>query len=171
MKKEEITTFIEQLLKGVDENQQNMYSELINAYNWKKPDSIDQFTMSVVRPFDRFIRALIKEKVSEDNNVSFLLSKHRFVEMHFTQLISRIEGMSCSVDKASFLINGILSYYLTSKEIDFENIAYYVPYAAFTSHKDVINYYESLISLYHGNPAKYLDCYRLILSSLPKKSK
>ena len=127
--------------------------------------------------WQRVQRALI---VSAQPNVSweerFLFLHYEFILAHFRGLIDRHEGISCCVDKAHEILRRLGHYQTTGKEIRFEETSprdYRYPTRVFTTHAEILAFYNGLMDLYFGRPERYLAALRAIeerLQALPPES-
>ena len=89
----------------------------------------------------------------------FILRQYRFLNLHFKKIIQRREGFGCSGDKSRAILDRLLQYYLTGKEVVFNSGERYTfghPTTVFTTHREIVEFFEGLYSLYYGNPELYL---------------
>ncbi len=103
----------------------------------------------------------------------FLFLHHGFVLAHFRNLIERHEGFSCCADKAHEILRRLGHSHRTGEEIRFESTGPYTyryPTRVFTTHAEILAFYDGLTHLYFGRPERYLAALRAIeerLQALP----
>lgn len=124
--------------------------------------------------WQRVQRALI---VSARPNASweeqFLFFHYEFILAHFRGLIERHEGFSCCADKAHEILRRLGHSHRTGEEIRFESTGPYTyryPTRVFTTHAEILAFYDGLTHLYFGRPERYLAALRAIeerLQALP----
>ncbi len=106
----------------------------------------------------------------------FLFLHYGFVLAHFRNLIERHEGFSCCVDKSHEILWRLGCYQATGEEIRFEETNprhYRYPVRVFTTHTEILAFYDGLTHLYFGRPERYLAALRGIeerLQALPPES-
>ncbi len=139
-------------------------------------DALGYYNAIALR-WQRVQRALI---VSARPNASweeqFLFFHYEFILAHFRGLIERHEGISCCVDKAHEILWRLGRYQTTGEEIWFEETNprdYRYPTRVFTTHAEILVFYNGLMDLYFGRPERYLAALRGIeerLQALPPES-
>lgn len=128
-----------------------------NGFNYK---SISDLEYRIKYPVNSLLKGILIQKFGKINLESeFLIKNSDFVENAYQFWIEKIEGSACSYDKSGYIINSIIRYYTENKEIKHDysdEKEYWLPKKIFTTHDEIIDYFYSLISLFHGNYEKYL---------------
>ena len=126
----------------------------------------EQFYFSLLYPLDKVMDGLLAD-VTQSPEARFLLKNSRFVESHFQHLIEEREGAACSADKSRTIMRALLRFYLSGEEIRFnygQEVTYHLPKTMFTTHDDIVGYFEGLYRLYYGRPAAYIGMLAKITS-------
>ena len=129
----------------------------LNAIDLNCPDD---FYMGVLYPHQKFVRGLIDKKIVAGRNekVYFLMLQSQFIEHHFQTWIKKVEGFGCCADKSRTILRRLLRFFVLGEEIkwDYEGeYTFHLPKKIFTTHVEIISFYEALESLYYGTPEKY----------------
>lgn len=85
---------------------------------------------------------------------------------HFQKIIERWEGIGCSGDKSRTILDRLLQYYLTGKEVVFDPGEQYTfghPTTVFTTHREIAEFFEGLYALYYGNPELYFGALKKVM--------
>lgn len=99
IKQEDIETVLDGLSKSID----NENAELLDAIRDHLPEfdsnSISNFHLKYNHTFDKILRAIVKEAISNKHEVVFLFMNFNYVKNNIQKLIREAEGMSCCADK------------------------------------------------------------------------
>ena len=150
---------ISALLTSADTKNKEMYQAILEGSEIKQFNNWEEFYFAVLYPFEGFIEAYIKTNIAEDNNAVFLISKSQFIERHFQKLIIKKEGSACCADKSRTIITRLINYYASGDEIYFNYDAeytYHLPKKIFTTHSEIIRFYDAVKRLYYGDSDKYI---------------
>lgn len=177
MNSESIKNFLEAFSESISKEEVELYKSLldkgIGGYNVKNPED---FYYKVLYPFEQFVSGLISHEFSNDSDVNFILLNSDFIEQNFKEIVEKIEGMACCVDKSRTILKRLFNFYNSdkTKEIEFNYEAeytYHLPKKVFTTHEDIINFYQALKFLYYGQSQKYLEEMLKIKSLIKDNSK
>lgn len=116
----------------------------------------------------KVVEGLLLTTLPGKEKAYFIFEQYKFLDNHFKRVIERVEGGSCSADKSGAILHRLLQYYLTGQEIVFDTDAEYTfshPVSVFTTHREIMDFFEALRALYYGRPDQYLS----IISGLIKK--
>lgn len=120
--------------------------------------NFEDFYFLLLYPIGKALDGLL-EHVTHNEAAQFILRHSLFVESHFSNLIERIEGSPCSADKSRTIVQALLNFYMTGKEIAFnydQDVTYQLPKVIFKTHDAIIEFAEGLRQLHAGCPKKYL---------------
>lgn len=156
-----IGDFLEKFSSMITEENKQLYNKIIetSTLHEEVSDDYEKFYYGVVYPFEKFVDGMIRSELRDNQDVVFLMSKSKFVKRHFTNIIERIEGSACSVDKSRTIIRGLIRYYMKGEEIKFDydgEYTYHLPKVIFKEQCRIIEFYEAVKSLYYGNSEKYM---------------
>jgi hypothetical protein len=156
-----IENFLNRFMGSVSEENREMYRKIIGEGEVDKNIFLnyDKFYYGVKYSFEKFMDGMLMECVSEDRDVVFLMMNGRFVERHYSSVISKMEGSMCSVDKARTIVRSLIRYYKEGELIKFDydgEYTYHLPKVIFKEQCRIIEFYEAVKSLYYGNSEKYM---------------
>lgn len=159
MDTQKITEFLESLSDQIEQSQIDLYRKIIESSGIKQISDYEEFYSAVIYPFENFVRGFVQSEISSNPNVVFIMQNSYFVEIHFRKMFEKFEGSACSADKSRTIVKCLLSYFKNGKQIEFDyNVKYTfnLPIRIFTTHQDIIQFYEAIKSLFYGNGEKYL---------------
>lgn len=119
----------------------------------------DAFFHALPSHLDRLLEGFLLTILPENREAHFILSRYSFLNSHFKKIIERREGSSCSADKSRTILSRLLQYYLNGQEVVFdpgEEYTFGHPTVVFTTHREIVEFFEALRNLYYGIPGKYL---------------
>jgi hypothetical protein len=67
-------------------------------------------------------------------------------------------------------LDRLLQYFLTGKEVVFDSDEQYTfghPTVVFTTHQEIVTFFEGLRSLYYGNPDLYVTALKNVFEVVP----
>lgn len=166
MKDEAIKEVLTGMVGMIDKENIELYEKLIDLRNGREIKDIESFYFELIHPYRKFLKGLIKKEISNNSDIEFLLLNSTYVESHFATWIKQKEGWACSADKSRTIMSRLFSWFTSGAEIKWDYSQEYTfgfPKKVFTTHDDVIKFYESIKSLYYGNPQKYLDAIKTIV--------
>lgn len=164
---------IEKVINGIngmfEEEEQKMYLKFIEHCPIKSYDNYDEFYIGFVYQFEQLISSIVKNNVSNNDDVVFIYERSQFIENHFQKLIEKYENFTCCVDKSRTIMKSLINFFITGERIVFDYNAeytYHLPKKIFTSHDDIVEFFKGLQDLYYGNPTKYLETLKIITENL-----
>lgn len=161
---ESLKSVIGSLLSGIDGENVELALPLVelepvkDALQHLKDGEIDSFYFGLLYPLSRAVDGLLATELDTED-ARFLVKHWRFVESHFEGLVTKFEGRACCVDKSRTILRHLLRFFTHSQPITFDytqKYTYHLPRCIFTSHDDILMFYNGLNSLYYGNPERYL---------------
>lgn len=139
---------------------------IVDALDALENNKFEEFYISLQYPFDKLVNGVV-DSVITNRDAQFIMKHSQFLERHFNKLIDQYEGMGCRADKTRTLIRSLLVYYATGKEIEFDYNAeytYHLPKVIFTTHDEIIEFYEAVKNIYYGDVSYYLKALSAILT-------
>jgi len=171
--RKDIEDIVALLYERIGEEDTELFKEVIEKSGFEFPDklTVGQFYLKLVYPYmDQFLGVLIRGKISTNSDVIFILTHSRFIERHFVRLIYRAEGYMHCADKSRHIMDRLLDFYRDGTKIEFDRTqkyTYHLPVIIFTTHEDIISFYEALRDLYHGSPEAYAKELAKLLPAKP----
>lgn len=139
---------------------------LQDAQTFARDGQAEQFHYSLPYRLEGVVDGLLQTAIPRKREAHFILMQYRFLNTHFKNILQRGEGMSCCADKSRTILDRLLQYYLTGKEIVFDPNEKYTfghPTTVFTTHQEIVEFFEGLYGLYYGNPEGYLKALKTTL--------
>jgi hypothetical protein len=167
MEKERIKEVLDLMSNSIKQNEIDLYKKLIDEKCFDKIEDVDDFYLGLIRPHKQFISGLIRSEISKNTDVKFILENSQFIERNFQYWIEKIEGMPCCVDKTRTILKRLIEFYKNGTKIEFDYTAEYtfhLPKVIFKTHESITEFYESVKSLYYGNPTRYLNSIKSIIN-------
>jgi len=171
MKSNKIKEVLEALGDSIQKKNIELYKKLADEAVNHDIDTPEDFYMSLIYPHENFLKGLIQTEISKNHEVIFLLIHSNYVENHFVKFIKDIEGFACSADKSRTIMNRLLKWFKDGSRIEFDYNAeytYHLPKSVFTTHDEIIEFYEGVKRLYYGNSKEYLVAIKNIYSKIKK---
>lgn len=172
----EISNVIEAILTQNAEKNAAAVSALKNSinqspYNFHDPNVYDTVLMYPIRQMTGAVADNYLGFKDKTGKAAFIYLNYDFVESNISKLMQKRTGFSASVDKSRTVISTYLKYLSHPEEElpDFCKDHYWLP--KFGSAKEWIEYCDSLINLYYGEPERYLETYRTLLKADIRKFK
>ena len=156
---EDFKGFMDAFGSAISNEHKELFQRVIDSSNIPGFSNPEEFFFSVLYPFDNFVDGFIRSKVSNNEDVVFIYKNNQFIERHFESVIKINEGWPCCADKSRTIMRGLVEFYSSGKEIQFNYDAeytYHLPKKVFTSHAEIIGFYQGAKSLYYGNSDKFL---------------
>lgn len=177
VQEEEVPVALESVIKsifdGIKDQHIEFYKKIIgeNEKNFRRKDieSPENFFYSIQYKFEQFTSGLLRKELNASNDVVFIFQHYKFIDTHFAKLFTDIEGRSCSSDKSRTIVESLVEFYATGKTIEFnydQQYTFHLPKTIFKTHESIISFYKALQSLYYGNPQKYFDECRKLMSQV-----
>lgn len=119
----------------------------------------EEFYYALIYPFEQLVDAIVQKALPESHQAQFLMKNSEFVESHFVTLIKKYEGSACSADKSRAILSHLLVFFVTGKKIEFDysqEYTYHLPKKIFTTHEEILGFFDGVQRLYHGRPDEYL---------------
>lgn len=160
MDKESIKNVLNAMADGFKKDEVDLYKKLIGDIKIENIDNVRSFHLGLIYPYGKFIRGLISCEISKNEDVQFILASSDFVEHHFEYWIERVDGTSCCADKTRTILNKLVDFYKNGTKIEFDytqEYTFHLPKNVFTTHEDIVGFYEGVRLLHFGNPIKYLN--------------
>lgn len=116
--------------------------------------------------FESFVEGFARTMVKDNSDVAWIYQHYHFIELQFNHVYKKFEGSSCCADKSRGVVQRLLEFYITGKEIHFDPKSKYTyghPKKYLKTHEEIVEFYQAVQSLYYGNPLKYMQIYHLIV--------
>ena len=172
LEKEKLKQVLTCMFKGIEGAKDDLYQSLKKKIQVQTDDA-ELFYFSLIYPFSKLITGMIRAEVSKDKDIEFIYVHSQFVERFFQVMIQKQEGMTCCADKSRTIIRRLVAWFKDGEPIKFnykQKYTYHLPRKIFKTHKDIIEFYSGIKSLYYGQPEKYMKAMlRIIKSSDGKK--
>jgi hypothetical protein len=123
--------------------------------------SLENFYFKYLYPFERYISGLIQSEISTNKDIEFIFKNYYYIKKHFEYWFVRVEGTFANANKTKKIIDRIAGFYKDGTPIKFDyggDNTYDLPKIIFTTHNEIIEFYESIKSLHYGNPKEYMNC-------------
>lgn len=159
MNKEVLTGFLETLSDVIENDKVEMFRSVIGSLQIERYDDPEGFYYGVLFPWSKFIGGFLKSELKANDDIEFIYKNYRFIEAQVRAFVVQHEGLMYSADKSRTIIRRLVSFYSKDEKIVFDydsEYTYHLPRKVFTTHEDIICFYEAVRGLYYGNPAKYL---------------
>lgn len=134
--------------------------------------SPEQFWFSFSYPISKVISALIKKDAAHKEELLFLYKNYSFVNTHYRELFSSVEGGPCCADKSRTMVNVLARYFRTGNdfELDYnQEYTYHLPNKILKTQEDILGYFNALWALYYGKSEKYLHQTIKIMNSIKEE--
>lgn len=160
-----IQDVITAILDNADKDKMALFASLQDhpllkeAQAFARDGQPERFLYALPYPLERVVDGLLQTVLPGKREAHFILRQYRFLNLHFQKVIQRREGFGCSADKSRTILDRLLQYYLTGDEIVFdpnEGYTFGHPTTVFTTHREIVEFFEGLYGLYYGNPEGYL---------------
>ena len=145
----------------------NLKIEDIEIFNCYINNCLDKFKKLLINDFKDLSNCKSKDKYK----YYFVFKNYDFLKNHIKNLCILKEGLSCSSDKANYIINIYLHYIVTGEILytDYKIDKFYIP--NFGDGELWINYCNSLYRLYLGFSKEYFLSYNALIQSEVRKFK
>lgn len=161
--KEDIHNVLDSFIGVIDKGNLDLYKRLVESVPNLKINDYGDFYFSLAYPFEKFLKGMIQNTFGGCYaDIEFILLNSQFIKRHFVRLIEKVEGHACCADKSTAIINELIRFYETGQEIVWnyeQKYTYHMPKKIFTTHQDIISFYQSLVNLFYGNPTAYIKEY------------
>lgn len=163
--KTNITNVIQGIFDVVERENKEIYrsvatlkpmQDAVDAINSNDPEA---FYFALTCPVEDVIDGLLATEIPKSTSGQFLYRESEFVDRHFQSLFVLFEGSPCSADKSRAVVQCLARFFRYEKAIKFDyaqQYTYHLPKTIFTTHDEIIAFFEALKSLYYGRPEKYL---------------
>lgn len=161
--KSAIKEVIETMCLDFDQPLIDIYNTLLDEYlDSRGVENVDDFYLSIIGPFQHFLRILINKEIGENRHLVFILTHSNFLKNHLDKLFEKHEGESCRADKTRSVLNSLITFFKDehNKEIEWgyeQEYTYHLPEKILTSHSEIMDFYMALYALYYGSPDKYVS--------------
>ncbi len=164
------------ILGNVDGDKMALFASIQNhpllqeAQAFARDGQPERFLYALPYPLERVVDGLLQTVLPGKREVHFILRQYRFLNLHFQKVIQRREGFGCSGDKSRTILHRLLQYYMTGKEIVFdpnEDYTFGHPTTVFTTHQEIVTFFDGLYGLYYGNPELYVKALKTTLEITP----
>lgn len=91
-------------------------------------------------------------------SITFLFQHVSFVQHHYEQYLEKIDGVACNADKSRFIIRSLSNFFITGEKIKInydQEYTYHLPRNVFSTHDDILNFFNTLKILHSGNVMPY----------------
>ena len=133
---------------------------LQKASEYAAAGSPENFRFSLPYRLDRIVDGLLETVIPKKPEAQFIFRHYQFLELNFKAVIQKFEGHCCCADKSRTILQRLTRYYLTGDEIQFNNNDIYsfsYPKIVFTTHTEIVEFFDALRNLYYGRPELYLE--------------
>lgn len=156
----------ESILAGVREENIALYKSMAQYFRDNKVCSTEDFHFKFIYPFESILNGFIAAELSSSTELQFLLLNHTFISQHFEKIFEKLEGIACCADKSRIVLFKLYKFYKDGVEIAYDNqeYTYFLPKKIFTTHKEIVEFFKALESLYYGNPKDYIRIYQSIFA-------
>lgn len=153
------------LLQGVDRRNAGLAQSLEDlpalrhAAQAIERRDVSGFRRALGYPVDSLMDGLFARLLPQARAAWFLLKHEDFVRAHYRRWIERVEGSCCCADKTATVLNALLRFLADGRRIEFDQSndrAFNIPRIIFTSHDEILGFFEALRSLYSGFGDKYI---------------
>ena len=165
---EKIAQVMESMVEVFHQEENDFYKELSKDVKKTDIDNHEDFYRKLVRPAEKYWSGFIRTELSENKEMDFFLIHSSFIENNFRYWIEKKEGSACCSDKSRAIMKRLYYWFKEDREIVFdkdEEYTYHHPKVVFTTHDEIVSFYDSLHYLHYGNPNHYLS----ILSEMLNK--
>lgn len=131
--------------------------------------SPEQFWHSFTYPVSKVISTLIKQEAVHKEELLFLYKRYSYINSHFRELFSNIEGGPCCADKSRTMILCLANYFKTGKDFELnynQEYTFHLPNKILKTQEDILEYFNALWALYYGHSEKYLHQTIKIMQSI-----
>lgn len=170
MKKSTIKNVMQGLLFSFEKEDKELFEKVMDGVDLSMVTDGDTFEVLLNYQFKKFLKGFISVKFGNSHDIKFTLLNHRFLETHFVKWIEQIEGSACSADKSRTIMRRLLTFHQTGEEIAWNyegEYTYHLPTKVFTTHTEILSFYEGLKSLFYGEPTGYLKHFQDFLIQKP----
>jgi hypothetical protein len=133
--------------------------EVAEALDAVADGNADGFYMPLQYPFVQMLEGLAQMALPGSEAGQFLLTNSKFVETQFLAVIQRHEGSLCCFDKAGFLLNSLLDFFKSGKEIVFDTeqkYTFHLPKKVFTTQTEIVVFFDAVYCLYYGQTGPFV---------------
>lgn len=169
-----IKNVISMMADSIGKENVEIYKKLIDEKGFKNITDTEEFYFGLIYPFHKFMKGLIETEISRKDKIKFLLLNSRFIENQFNKIIVDIEGSACSSDKSRTIMKRLYLWFNEEKRIDWDyqqEYTFHLPKKVFTTHDDVVSFYEAIENLYYGHYKNYLVELKKVMSKLENEKK
>ena len=132
-----------------------------------KEDAPEDFFFTAPYRFQQVIDAIVEAEYPGSPQLQFLMASSEFVSSHLDALFTKFEGSPCSHDKTCTVMRALMLHYKSGEPIKFQyspKTSFGYPKKILKSHEAIIQYFNGLHHLYHGNPDHYLVAMNAIVA-------
>ena len=153
--KEEIKSVIESMLSGFDDQNRELFMRIMEGVEMpldriKGPGDFDLF---IGRAWRNFTKQFVRHRIGDNDDLVFIYQNASMIENRIREEIVAAEGSVCSGDKSRTVLNALSWHYSTGGEIAWDlsqQYTYHIPKTVFTTHGEVISFYNGIRDFYHG---------------------
>lgn len=167
MDKARIKEVLSMFAESIGKEEVELYQSLVDKKCFDKIEDLQGFYLGLIYPHQQFISGLIKSEISTNKDVVYIFENSENIEHHFRYWIEKIEGSACCADKTRTILRRLVEFYKNGTEIQFDYNAEYtfhLPKVIFKTHESIIGFYEAVRALRFGNPTKYLNELKSLIS-------
>lgn len=164
---ESIKNVLNMMADNIGKENVELYKKIIENNGIKKLDDVDDFYIIMMYPFEQFLKGLIHCEISKNKEAQFFLLNYDFIEHQFNKIIVDTEGSPCSSDKSRTIMRRLFTWFDKGTQIEFDysgEYTYHLPKNVFTTHDEIIEFYNGVKNLYYGNYKSYLEALKKTLS-------
>jgi hypothetical protein len=168
MEKSRIKEVLNFMAGSIEQKEIELYGKLIDEKCFDKIEDVQDFYLGLIYPHEQFISGLIKSEISKNKDVVFILENSQFIEHNFRYWVEKIEGMACCADKTRTILKRLVEFYKNGTKIEFDysdEYTFHLPKVIFKTHESIIEFYEGVKSLNFGNPTRYLNALKSLITN------
>lgn len=136
------------------------HAEVARALVELTEGDVDGFHFALIYPFEQVVRGLVDSVVPCSHPAQFLLMQARFVETQFRAVIEQYEGSACCGDKTGFLLDSLLEFFKSGREVTLDRsqrYTYHLPTKVFQTHAEVLDFFDAVQRLYYGRSEPFIQ--------------
>lgn len=129
---------------------------------------LTRFRRVLQGPLDKVVDGVLQAAFPDSRQAQFICKHQTFIQTHFAQVIARVEGDQCSVDKARAIVSRLLRFYAHGDPLRFDRsgtYTFFIPEKIFTTQEAIVSFFEALYRLYYGRPDAYVAALARLLQA------
>lgn len=164
---EAIKSLLMSMASSIGHDNVELYKKLSEGVDFKAVTCPEEFRYAFLYPHERYIDGLINSQITNNHDAVFILEQSEFIERYFQNWIRKVEGAACCADKSRTIMRRLFNFYKEGIAIQFDYDAEYtfhLPKRIFRTHGEIVEFYETIRSLWYGNAEKYIANHILLMA-------